>query len=171
MNRSHLLSEARLPGSMTLDAMSIVEAVALMNAQDAVAVAAVATQRDAIARAIELVVACLDVGGRLIYVGAGTSGRLGVLDASECPPTFGTDPQTIQGIIAGGEQAMFRSQEGAEDRPEHGASAMDDRNVGRADAVMGIAAGGTTPFVHGTAPGNGTGGKDDFPFLRAAGAG
>ncbi len=134
---------------MTLDAMSIVEAVALMNAQDAVAVAAVATQRDAIARAIELVVACLDVGGRLIYVGAGTSGRLGVLDASECPPTFGTDPQTIQGIIAGGEQAMFRSQEGAEDRPEHGASAMDDRNVGRADAVMGIAAGGTTPFVHG----------------------
>jgi N-acetylmuramic acid 6-phosphate etherase len=85
----------------------------------------------------------------LYYVGAGTSGRLGVLDASECPPTFRTDPQWVQGIIAGGEQAMFRSQEGAEDSADDGARAIVERNVTDRDVVVGIAAGGTTPFVHG----------------------
>ena len=116
MDRSHLLTEQRLGESMNLDAMSIADAVALMSAQDAVAVAAVATQHGPIARAVELVVAALRAGGRLFYVGAGTSGRLGVLDASECPPTFRTNPDMVQGVIAGGEAAMFRSQEGAEDK-------------------------------------------------------
>ena len=148
-DRSHLLTEQRLAESMGLDAMSVQEAVALMNAEDAQAVSAVGAERIAIARAVEMVAAALAAGGRLIYVGAGTSGRLGVLDASECPPTFRSDPQTVQGIIAGGEAAMFRSQEGAEDRPEDGAAAIDSKNVATTDVVIGIAAGGTTPYVHG----------------------
>src|SRR5437868_2705038 len=114
-DRSHLLTEQRLPESMPLDAMSVEDAVALMNAQDAAAVAAVTAERNNISRAIMIVSASLRAGGRLIYVGAGTSGRLGVLDAAECPPTFRTDPQMVQGIIAGGDPAMFRAQEGAED--------------------------------------------------------
>jgi len=148
-DRSHLLTEQRLAESMNLDAVSVEDAVALMNAQDAKAVAAVAAERRNIARAVELVAAALRAGGRLIYFGAGTSGRLGVLDASECPPTFRTDPDMVQGVIAGGEAAMFRAQEGAEDRVEDGAAAVDAKAVGPNDVVLGIAAGGTTPFVHG----------------------
>jgi N-acetylmuramic acid 6-phosphate etherase len=148
-DRSDLLTEQRLPESTALDAMTTEQAVALMNAQDAAAVAAVAAERANIVRVAELVVSALSAGGRLIYVGAGTSGRLGVLDAAECPPTFRTDPEVVQGIIAGGEAAMFRAQEGAEDRAEDGAAAVDARGVGTNDVVMGIAAGGTTPFVHG----------------------
>jgi N-acetylmuramic acid 6-phosphate etherase len=102
-----------------------------------------------VTRAIELVVKALSRGGRLIYCGAGTSGRLGVLDAAECPPTFRTDPHMVQAIIAGGPAAMFASQEGAEDSREAGAAAVDSKKVGEHDVVMGIAAGGTTPFVHG----------------------
>ena len=148
-DRSHLLTELRLPESMNLDSMSIEEAVALMNQQDSAAVAAVATQQPQISEAIRLVVSAFRAGGRLLYVGAGTSGRLGVLDAAECPPTFRTDPNLVQGIIAGGEAAMFRAQEGAEDSREGGAKAIDEKNIGPHDVVMGIAAGGTTPFVHG----------------------
>ena len=148
-DRSHLLTEQRLPESTNLDAMSVEDAVALMNAQDAAAVAAVAAERTNVARAVNLVAAALRAGGRLIYFGAGTSGRLGVLDASECPPTFRTDPGTVLGVIAGGEAAMFRAQEGAEDKAEDGAAAVDSRDVGPNDVVVGIAAGGTTPFVHG----------------------
>lgn len=148
-DRSHLLTEQRLPESMALDAMSVADAVALMNQQDARAVGAVAAVGDSIAAAIEIIVAGLRRGGRLFYVGAGTSGRLGVLDASECPPSFRTDPQMVQGIIAGGQAAVFRSQEGNEDRADLGASEIDARNVGSHDTVVGIAAGGTTPFVHG----------------------
>ncbi|HSV16272.1 MAG TPA: N-acetylmuramic acid 6-phosphate etherase [Tepidisphaeraceae bacterium] len=148
-DRSHLLTELRLRESMSLDAMSVDDAVALMNAQDVVAVAAVAAVQAETVKAIDLVVAAFRVGGRLIYFGAGTSGRLGVLDASECPPTFRTDPQMVQGVIAGGEAAMFRAQEGAEDRADDGAAAVDAKDVGAADVVFGIAAGGTTPFVHG----------------------
>ena len=88
-------------------------------------------------------------GGRLFYVGAGTSGRLGVLDAAEMPPTYGTDPRMVQGIIAGGYEALVRAQEGAEDHPEHGAAAVDERDVGEDDFVLGIATSGTTPYVHG----------------------
>jgi N-acetylmuramic acid 6-phosphate etherase len=134
---------------MNLDAMGVEDAVALMNRQDAIAVAAVGRERANISKAVELVAAALAAGGRLIYVGAGTSGRLGVLDASECPPTFRADPNQIQGIIAGGPDAMFRAKEGAEDRPEDGAAAVDEKGVGANDVVFGIAAGGTTPFVHG----------------------
>src|SRR5687768_16049645 len=102
-DRSHLLTELRLPESMNLDALSIEDAVKVMNEQDARAVAAVAAERANVVQAIEIVAAALRAGGRLIYVGAGTSGRLGVLDASECPPTFRTDPQQVLGIIAGGD--------------------------------------------------------------------
>ena len=148
-DRSHLLTELRLSESMNLDSISIEQAVDLMNAQDRKAVDAVATQRDANVATVKLVVAGLRNGGRLLYFGAGTSGRLGVLDAAECPPTFRTDPQMVQGTIAGGEAAMFRAQEGAEDRPEDGAAAVDAKGTGPNDVVMGIAAGGTTPYVHG----------------------
>jgi N-acetylmuramic acid 6-phosphate etherase len=148
-DRSHLLTEQRLPESMNLDAMSVEEAVSLMNAQDLRAVQAVGAEGKHIARAVEIVADALRRGGRLIYFGAGTSGRLGVLDASECPPTFRTDFETVQGVIAGGEAAMFRAQEGAEDKAEDGAAAVDAKNMGPNDVAMGIAAGGTTPFVHG----------------------
>lgn len=149
VDRANLLTERRLPDSMTLDAMSADQIVALMNAQDRLAVEAVAAVRADVVRAIDLIVPRLARGGRLIYVGAGSSGRLGVLDASECPPTFRSDPSQVVGIIAGGEAAMFVAQEGAEDRAEDGAKQMIERDVGPDDAVCGIAAGGTTPFVHG----------------------
>jgi N-acetylmuramic acid 6-phosphate etherase len=129
--------------------MSAEQAVAVMNDQDARALEAVRAVRGDVAKAIELVVAAFEQGGRLIYFGAGTSGRLGVLDASECPPTFRADPEMVQGVIAGGEDAMFRAKEGAEDSPEGGARDVDARNVGPKDVVMGIASGGTTPYVHG----------------------
>ena len=149
-DRSDLLTEQRLPESMGLDAMSVDEAVALMNAQDQKAIAAVAREQSQISAAVRLVSDALGRGGRLVYAGAGTSGRLGVLDAAECPPTFRTDPRIVQGLIAGGDAAMFRAQEGAEDRAEDGAAAIDASSVGSGDVVLGIAAGGTTPFVHGT---------------------
>lgn len=120
-----------------------------MNAEDRSVPEAVATQRAEVARAIELAEEAFRAGGRLFYIGAGTSGRLGVLDASECPPTFGTDPDMVQGIIAGGMPALTRSQEGAEDVAADGAKAMDDREVGANDIVVGIAASGTTPYVRG----------------------
>lgn len=148
-DRSRLLTEQRLPESLHLDSLSIDQAVEVMNQQDALAAAAVAAVRPAVVRAVELVAAALSSGGRLFYIGAGTSGRLGVLDASECPPTFRSAPEMVQGIIAGGDAAMFRSQEGAEDRAEDGAAVMDARKIGPCDVVCGIAAGGTTPFVHG----------------------
>jgi N-acetylmuramic acid 6-phosphate etherase len=149
MNRGHLLTEQRLPESMRLDAMTTAEALDVMLEQDRRAVEAVRDVRDDVLRAIELVSARLAAGGRLFYFGAGTSGRLGVLDASECPPTFRTDPEMVQGVIAGGREAMFRAQEGAEDSPEDGARDVDERDVGPRDVVMGIATGGTTPYVHG----------------------
>jgi N-acetylmuramic acid 6-phosphate etherase len=149
MDRSHLLTELRLPESMTLDAMSAEQAVALMHQQDLVAVEAVGRVQKDVARAVDLIVEGLRRGGRLIYVGAGTSGRLGVLDASECPPTFRTDPNMVQGVIAGGDAAMFRAQEGAEDSAEHGGIAVEHKYVTANDVVCGIAAGGTTPFVWG----------------------
>src|SRR5688572_16679826 len=119
-----------------------------MASEDRTVAEAVATQREAIARAIELAEAAFRAGHRLFYAGAGTSGRLGVLDASECPPTFGVDPTMVQGIIAGGIPALTRSQEGAEDVAASGAKAMDEHNVGANDVVIGIAASGTTPYVH-----------------------
>jgi len=148
-DRGHLLTELRNPRSMGIDRMTIAEAVDLMNAEDATIPAAVAAVRADICKAVELVVAAFEAGGRLIYVGAGTSGRLGVLDASECPPTFLSDPRMVQGVIAGGWDALRRSIEGAEDYPEDGAKKIDEMDAGPHDVVMGITTGGTTPYVHG----------------------
>ncbi|HTW93275.1 MAG TPA: N-acetylmuramic acid 6-phosphate etherase [Tepidisphaeraceae bacterium] len=148
-DRSHILTEHRLTESMGLDELSTDAALELMNAQDAQAVAAVAAVRKEVAQAIDMVAAALASGGRLIYFGAGTSGRLGVLDAAECPPTFRTDPAMIQGVIAGGDSAMFHAVEGAEDSPQAGRAAVDEKNLGPRDIAIGIAAGGTTPFVRG----------------------
>jgi N-acetylmuramic acid 6-phosphate etherase len=143
------LTERRNPRTASIDLASPLEIVDLIQAEDRTVPEAVATQRDAIARAIELVEHAFRAGGRLYYVGAGTSGRLGVLDASECPPTFGTDPAMVQGIIAGGLDALVRSQEGAEDVAADGAAAVDARDAGPNDVVIGIAASGTTPYVGG----------------------
>ena len=143
------LTEQRNPRSARIDTLSSAEIVDLINAEDRILADAVAREREAIARTIDLVVEAFKRDGRLIYVGAGTSGRLGVLDAAEMPPTFGTEPSMVQGIIAGGFEALVRSQEGAEDRPDDGARAVDARDVGPADFVLGIATSGTTPFVHG----------------------
>ena len=144
-----LLTEQRNPASMRIDELSTVEVLRTINAEDRGVPDAVGKVLSDVAHAVDLVVAALQTGGRLFYVGAGTSGRLGVLDAAECPPTFGTDPDLVQGIIAGGDPALRRSQEGAEDRPEDGAEALRKRSLQDTDVVMGIAASGVTPFVLG----------------------
>lgn len=140
-------TERRNPRTASIDLASPIEIVDLINAEDSGVAAAVATQREQIALAVEIAERTFRAGGRLFYVGAGTSGRLGVLDASECPPTFGSDPEMVQGIIAGGLPALTRAQEGAEDIVENGAREMDARFVGKNDFVIGIAASGTTPYV------------------------
>jgi N-acetylmuramic acid 6-phosphate etherase len=134
---------------MRLGQMTVVEAFDLINAEDASIAAAVAAAREDICRAIDLAVAALRAAGRLIYIGAGTSGRLGVLDATECPPTFLTDRRMVRGIIAGGHAALTDSVEGAEDSPQGGEAAIAAAEVGPGDVVFGIATGGSTPFVHG----------------------
>jgi N-acetylmuramic acid 6-phosphate etherase len=141
-------TERRNPRTASIDLASPLEIVDVINAEDRLVPEAVATQRAEIAKAIELAEQSFRAGGRLFYVGAGTSGRLGVLDASEIPPTFGADPVMVQGIIAGGMPALTRAQEGAEDVVENGAKEIDERNVGPNDFVIGIAASGTTPYVH-----------------------
>jgi N-acetylmuramic acid 6-phosphate etherase len=140
-------TERRNPRTASIDLASPLEIVDLINAEDRRVPDAVASQREQIARAVEFAEATFRTGGRLFYIGAGTSGRLGVLDASECPPTFGTDPSMVQGIIAGGTPALTRSQEGAEDVVQNGARAMDEHDVNERDFVIGIAASGTTPYV------------------------
>jgi len=141
------LTERRNPRSADIDLATPLEIVDLITAEDRTVPEAVASQREAIARAIEQAEATFRHGGRLFYVGAGTSGRLGVLDASECPPTYGTNPEMVQGIIAGGEPALTRSQEGAEDRLEGAVEDLSARGVRAGDFVIGIAASGTTPYV------------------------
>lgn len=148
-DRGHYLTEQRNPRSARIDHASIDDAFDIINAEDALIPAAVAAAKSEIVRAVELVANAFAKSGRLFYVGAGTSGRLGVLDASECPPTFLSDPDRVQGIIAGGWDALRTSIEGAEDSPDAGAAAIDERGVSPADVVMGIATGGSTPFVHG----------------------
>ena len=143
------LTEQRNPRTRDIDDLSALEIVDVINREDRGVAEAVGREREAVARALEMVEEAFRGGGRLIYVGAGTSGRLGVLDAAEMPPTFGTDPEMVQGVIAGGYGALVRAREGAEDRPEDGAAAMDEKAVGSADFVLGIATSGTTPFVHG----------------------
>ena len=141
------LTERRNARTASIDTASPLEIVDLIAAEDAGIPAAVARARQEIARAMELIEASFRAGGRLLYVGAGTSGRLGVLDATECPPTFGTPPELVVGIIAGGTPALLKSVEGAEDDPNAGIAEMDSRRVGPSDTVVGIAASGTTPFV------------------------
>jgi N-acetylmuramic acid 6-phosphate etherase len=141
------LTERRNPRTVDLDLASSLTIVDLLNAEDRTVPAAVHAAREDLAAVIDLAVEAFRRGGRLIYVGAGTSGRLGVLDASECPPTFGTPPEMVVGVMAGGYASLVRGQEGVEDSLEAGASAMDGHQVTARDLVVGIAASGTTPFV------------------------
>ena len=143
------LTEQRNPRTAAIDRLTPLEIVELINAEDRKVAPAVHAAREEIALAVEMAESSFRRAGRLIYVGAGTSGRLGVLDASEMPPTFGTEPDMVQGVIAGGVEALTRAAEGAEDRPSAGAEAVDELEVGPHDFVLGIATSGTTPFVHG----------------------
>src|SRR5881397_2123301 len=140
-------TEQRNPRSERIDAASSLAIVDIMNAEDASVAGVVSGQREQIARAIDLIVAAFKAEGRLVYVGAGTSGRLGVLDASECPPTFSVPPTMVLGVIAGGYGALVKSAEGAEDDVNAGMAAMDTASVTNRDVVVGIAASGTTPYV------------------------
>lgn len=144
-----IATEQRNPASMDIDARPVGEILSIINTEDKKVAAAVEKELKYIEQAVDYVVAALKKGGRLIYAGAGTSGRLGVLDAVECPPTFGTDPSMVTGLIAGGERAMFRAQEGAEDKEENGATAIDATKVSPQDVVCGIAASLRTPYVIG----------------------
>jgi len=144
---SALGTESRNPRTMNIDRVSTVEVLKMINEEDKTVPLAVEREIPRIAMAVEFVTKSFRSGGRLIYVGAGTSGRLGVLDAAECPPTFGSDPNMIIGVIAGGSEALVRSVEGAEDSVEEGKKSMDLLSVSVKDTVVGITASGRTPFV------------------------
>ena len=142
-------TEGQNPNSVDIDLKSTSEIVRIFHEEDRKAIKAVEAESEAIAHAIELCVAAFRAGGRLFYVGAGTSGRFGVLDASECPPTFSTSPEMVQGIIAGGDVALRRSVEGEEDKPESGALAVREQQLTSQDVIVGIASSGRTPYVIG----------------------
>ncbi len=146
---STLKTEARNAASMNIDTASVGEILKIINDEDKSVPSAVEKEIPYIEKAIDLITAAFKAGGRLIYFGAGTSGRLGVIDAAECPPTFGTDPELVQGYIAGGKEAMFRAQEGAEDYEENGASDVIKAGINKNDVVCGIAASRRTPYVIG----------------------
>jgi N-acetylmuramic acid 6-phosphate etherase len=144
-----LVTEQTNPASEGIDARPAEEILRIINAEDHKVAPAVAAEIPQIARAVDLIVDRLSHGGRLFYIGAGTSGRLGVLDASECPPTYRVSPELVQGIIAGGERALARSTEASEDDPEAGARDLVERGFTSADVLVGIAASGRTPYVLG----------------------
>ncbi|MGP1396122.1 MAG: N-acetylmuramic acid 6-phosphate etherase [Inquilinaceae bacterium] len=144
-----LVSEGRNPRTTEIDLMSSAEIVACMNAEDRLVADAVAAEASSIAQAVDRIVVAFETGGRLIYIGAGTSGRLGVLDASECPPTFSVPPEMVVGLIAGGDRALRKSIEAAEDDENQGASDLDAVSVNGKDVVVGIAVSGRTPYVVG----------------------
>ncbi|MEH0666975.1 N-acetylmuramic acid 6-phosphate etherase [Vibrio scophthalmi] len=146
---SHLVSEGRNPDTMDIDLQPSIEIVKRLNQQDKSVPLAVEKVLPEVAQAVDKIVEAFQVGGRLIYLGAGTSGRLGVLDASECPPTFGVSDQMVIGLIAGGQDAMFKAKEGAEDDPQLGESDLQSLNLTPDDVVVGIAASGRTPYVIG----------------------
>jgi N-acetylmuramic acid 6-phosphate etherase len=146
---SELTTETRNAKSTNLDSLSVLEIVELMNAEDALLAAAVGAEKLRIAQAIEAIVTSFRSGARLFYIGAGTSGRLGVLDASECPPTFNTPPEMVVGIIAGGDGALRRAVEGAEDSLTQAAEDLAKHNFSAADTLVGIASSGGTPYVLG----------------------
>ncbi|MCA9303218.1 MAG: N-acetylmuramic acid 6-phosphate etherase [Phycisphaerales bacterium] len=148
-DRGHLLTEQRNERSSAIDRCSVRGCLSIINDEDATIAGAVREQLDHIADFTELVIGALAAGGRLIYLGAGTSGRLGVLDASECPPTFQTDPDRVIGVIAGGDSALRKSSEHKEDDPNGAHAELDALHIGGNDCVLGIAAGGTTPYVLG----------------------
>lgn len=143
----HLTTEQRNPASDQIDSMNSQEIVQLMNAEDAKIAAAVEKEAATIAAAIDLITAAFLQGGRLIYMGAGTSGRLGVLDASECPPTFNSPPELVVGLIAGGEAALTNAIEGAEDQTESAVTDLQKLDFGKDDILVGIATSGRTPYV------------------------
>lgn len=147
---NQLATEQRNPNSKNIDLADAYTIARIINTEDATVAEAVSHKLPQIAQAIELVRSALQRGGRLIYTGAGTSGRIGIVDASECPPTFGTDPSQVVGVIAGGKEAIFQAQEGCEDSPEQGRHDMEALNLTEADVVCGLAASGRTPYVHGT---------------------
>lgn len=146
----HLTTEARNPASEDLDGLSALELVRLINTEDAKVTAAVAEQAEAIAQAIDVIAERIALGGRLIYTGAGTSGRLGVLDAVECPPTFNTHPSQVVGVIAGGYAALTSAVEGAEDRTDLAIEDLRNLQLSDRDVVVGIATSGRTPYVLGS---------------------
>lgn len=147
--RGFLLTEQVNPHSANLDQLTTVELVEVFNQEDTRVITAIAAAKHQLAEAIDRTASALRQGGRLFYIGAGTSGRLGVLDAAECPPTFCTPPDMVQGIIAGGAGALVRSSEDLEDRADDGAAAIAHHHITSKDVVVGITAGGTTPYVHG----------------------
>ncbi|HMM22530.1 MAG TPA: N-acetylmuramic acid 6-phosphate etherase [Selenomonadales bacterium] len=149
MNLEKLLTEARNPATTDIDTLSTLEIVTEINREDQAVAGAVAKELPNVAKAVDWIVASISRGGRLIYLGAGTSGRLGILDASECPPTYGTPPELVQGLIAGGPEAVFRSIEGAEDCLTQAAEDLKGKQLSAADTVVGIAASGRTPYVIG----------------------
>lgn len=144
-----LVSEGRNPRTTDIDLMSSLEIVSAMNAEDRSVAEAVGKTLPEVARAVDSIVSAFNAGGRLIYIGAGTSGRLGVLDASECPPTFGVPPTMVVGLIAGGREAVVSAVEGAEDRTEAGAADLEGIALTSTDVVVGIAVSGRTPYVVG----------------------
>ena len=146
---NQLITEQRNPNSMQLDSLSAQELVALINREDQQVVLAVEKCLPQIASAVEKIVAAFERGGRLVYVGAGTSGRLGVLDASECPPTYGVKPEMVVGLIAGGDHALRHPIEGAEDNVQQGQADLEEIDFSAQDVLVGIAASGRTPYVLG----------------------
>ncbi|WP_283715977.1 N-acetylmuramic acid 6-phosphate etherase [Clostridium perfringens] len=149
INLNGLVTENRNINTMDIDKISTVEMLEKINNEDKNVPLAVKKEIPQIAELIEKAVERMRKGGRIIYIGAGTSGRLGVLDASECPPTYGVEPELVQGVIAGGEEAMFKAKEGAEDSEELAVLDLKERNLNKNDIVIGIAASGRTPYVIG----------------------
>jgi len=145
----YLPTEAINSASLAIDKMPVLEIVDLVLAEDRKMVAAVAKERERIAHGVEIIAAALKKGGRLVLVGAGTSGRLGVLEAAEMPPTFSTKPELVQAIMAGGQEAMFRAREGVEDNFEEGGRSIARLRIGKRDVVIGVSASGITQFVRG----------------------
>ena len=146
---ANLLTEQQNPNSEHIDEVATLEMLAIINREDAGVAVAVGNALPDVALAVDMVVKALGGGGRLFYIGAGTSGRLGILDASECPPTFRADPEMVQGLIAGGTGAVFQAVEGAEDDPDSAVDDLASRGLSAVDVVIGIAASGVTPYVVG----------------------
>ena len=149
LNLKNMSTETRNQNTMNLDIMSPLEVVTVMNQEDAKVPAAITPALPNIAQCVTWAIESIEAGGRIIYMGAGTSGRLGVLDAVECPPTFGVAPEVVVGLIAGGEKAFVKAVEGAEDSRELGRQDLIDINLEKRDIVIGIAASGRTPYVLG----------------------